>query len=141
MNNFKDDFTEEIYRGMFQKLIVNFHTSNKILEICLFFVENRIRQKPTFENMNLLLYIISKSDNNDDNKKLIIEFIKRNYNIFTTKFNYNISTVISDILTQILLYQVLLRHSPPFHIHGFHISSPWAMTCNNRLKYLLVVLT
>ena len=107
MNNFKDDFTEEIYRGMFQKLIVNFHTSNKILEICLFFVENRIRQKPTFENMNLLLYIISKSDNNDDNKKLIIEFIKRNYNIFTTKFNYNISTVISDILTQILLYQVL----------------------------------
>ena len=57
--------------------------------------------------MNLLLYIISKSDNNDDNKKLIIEFIKRNYNIFTTKFNYNISTVISDILSQILLYQVL----------------------------------
>ena len=55
MNNFKDDFTEEIYRGMFQKLIVTFHTSNKILEICLFYVENRIRQKPTFENMNLLL--------------------------------------------------------------------------------------
>ena len=107
MNNFKDDFTEEIYRGMFQKLIVNFHTSNKILEICLFFVENRIRQKPTFENMNLLLYILSKSDNNDENKKLVIEFIKRNYNIFTTKFNYNISTVISDILSQILLYQVL----------------------------------
>ena len=107
MNNFKDDFTEEIYRGMFQKLIVNFHTSNKILEICLFFVENRIRQKPTFENMNLLLYILSKSDNNNENKKLVIEFIKRNYNIFTTKFNYNISTVISDILSQILLYQVL----------------------------------
>ena len=107
MNNFKDDFTEEIYRGMFQKLIVNFHTSNKILEICLFFVENRIRQKPTLENMNLLLYILSKSDNNDENKKLVIEFIKRNYNIFTTKFNYNISTVISDILSQILLYQVL----------------------------------
>jgi hypothetical protein len=107
MNNFKDDFTEEIYRGMFQKLIVTFHTSNKILEICLFYVENRIRQKPSFENMNLLLYILSKSDNNEDNKKLVIEFIKRNYNIFTTKFNYNISTVISDILTQILLYQVL----------------------------------
>ena len=107
MNNFKDDFTEEIYRGMFQKLIVTFHTSNKILEICLFYTENRIRQKPSFENINLLLYIISKSDNNEDNKKLLIEFIKRNYNIFTTKFNYIISTVISDILTQILLYQVL----------------------------------
>ena len=107
MTNSKDEFTEEIYRGMFQKLIVNFHTSNKILEICLFFVENRIRQKPNFENINLLLYIISKSDNNEDNKKLIIEFINRNYNLFTTKFNYNISTIISDILTQILLYQVL----------------------------------
>ena len=107
MSNFKDEFTEEIYRGMFQKLIVNFHTSNKILEICLFFVENRIRQKPSFDNINLLLYVISKSDNNDDNKKLIIEFIKRNYNLFTTKFNYNISTIISNILTQILLYQVL----------------------------------
>ena len=107
MTNSKDEFTEEIYRGMFQKLIVNFHTSNKILEICLFFVENRIRLKPNFENINLLLYIISKSDNNEDNKKLIIEFINRNYNLFTTKFNYNISTTISDILTQILLYQVL----------------------------------
>ena len=107
MSNFKDEFTEEIYRGMFQKLIITFHTSNKILEICLFFVENRIRQKPTFENINLLLYVISKSDNNEENKKLIIEFIKRNYNLFTTKFNYNISKVISDILTQILLYQVL----------------------------------
>jgi hypothetical protein len=107
MSNFKDEFTEEIYRGMFQKLITTFHTSNKILEICLFFVENRIRQKPTFENISLLLYVISKSDNNEENKKLIIEFIKRNYNLFTTKFNYNISTVISDILTQILLYQVL----------------------------------
>ncbi len=107
MSNFKDDFTEEIYRGMFQKLIITFHTSNKILEICLFFVENRIRQKPSFENLNLLLYVISKSDNNEENKQLIIEFIKRNYNLFTTKFNYSISTVISDILTQILLYQVL----------------------------------
>ena len=107
MSNFKDEFTEEIYRGMFQKLIINFHTSNKILEICLFFVENRIRQKPSFENISLLLYIISKSDNNEENKLLIIEFIKRNYNLFTTQFNYNISTVISDILTQILLYQVL----------------------------------
>ena len=109
MNNFKDDFTEEIYRGMFQKLIVTFHTSNKILEISLFFVENRIRQKPTFENINLLLYIISKSDNNDENKKLIIEFINRNYNLFTTKFNYNISTIIAEIITQILLYQVLIE--------------------------------
>ena len=107
MSNFKDEFTEEIYRGMFQKLIVNFHTSNKILEICLFFVENRIRQKPSFENISLLLYVINKSDNNEENKKLIIEFIKRNYNLFTTTFNYNISTVISDILTEILLYQVL----------------------------------
>ena len=107
MTNFKDDFTEEIYRGMFQKLIVTFHTSNKILEICLFFVENRIRQKPSFENINLLLYILSKSDNNEENKKLVVEFIKRNYNLFTNKFNYNISTIISDILTQILLYQVL----------------------------------
>ena len=107
MTNFKDEFTEEIYRGMFQKLIINFHTSNKILEICLFFVENRIRQRPCFENFNLLLYVISKSDNNEENKQLIIEFIKRNYNLFTTTFNYNISTVISDILTQILLYQVL----------------------------------
>ena len=107
MTNFRDEFTEEIYRGMFQKLIVNFHTSNKILEICLFFVENRIRQRPSYENINLLLYIISKSDNNEENKKLILEFIKRNYNLFTTTFNYNISTVISDILTQILLYQVL----------------------------------
>ena len=107
MTNSKNEFTEEIYRGMFQKLILNFHTSNKILEICLFFVENRIRQKPSCENINLLLYIISKSDNNEDNKKLIIEFIKRNYNLFTTKFNYNISIIISDILTQILLYQVL----------------------------------
>ena len=107
MTNFKDDFTEEIYRGMFQKLIVTFHTSNKILEICLFFVENRIRQKPSFENINLLLYIISKSDNNEDNKKLLIEFIRRNYNLFTTKFSDNISTIISEILTQILLYQVL----------------------------------
>ena len=88
---------------MFQKLIITFHTSNKILEICLFFVENRIRQKPTFENINLLLYVISKSDNNEENKQLIIEFIKRNYNLFTTTFNYNIGTVISDILTQILL--------------------------------------
>ena len=92
---------------MFQKLNVNFHTSNKIFEICLFFVENRIRQKPSFENINLLLYVINKSDNNEENKKLIIEFIKRNYNLFTTTFNYNISTVISDILTEILLYQVL----------------------------------
>ena len=107
MSNFKDDFTEEIYRGMFKKLIVTFHSSNKILEICLFFVENRIIQKPSFENINLLLYIISKSDNNEENKKLIIEFIKRNYNLFTTTFNYNISTVIDNILTQILLYQVL----------------------------------
>ena len=107
MTNSKDEFTEEIYRGMFQKLIITFHTSNKILEICLFFVENRIRQKPNFENINLLLHIISKSDNNEENKKLIIEFIKRNYNLFTTKFNFNISTIISDILTQILLYQVL----------------------------------
>ena len=107
MSNFKDEFTEEIYRGMFQKLIVNFHTSNKILEICLFFVENRIRQRPCLENINLLLYVISKSDNNEENKKLIIEFIQRNYNLFTTTFNYNISTVISEILTQILLYQVL----------------------------------
>ena len=107
MTNSKDEFTEEIYRGMFQKLIVTFHSSNKILEICLFFVENRIRQKPNFENINLLLYIISKSDNSEDNKKLIIEFIKRNYNLFTTKFNFNISTIISNILTQILLYQVL----------------------------------
>ena len=107
MSNFKDEFTEEIYRGMFQKLIVTFHTSNKILEICLFFVENRIRQRPCFENINLLLYIISKSDNNEENKKLIIEFMNRNYNLFTTTFNYSISTVISDILTQILLYQVL----------------------------------
>ena len=107
MTNFKDEFTEEIYRGMFQKLIINFHTSNKILEICLFFVENRIRQRPCFENFNLLLYAISKSDNNEENKKLIIEFINRNYNLFTTTFNYNISTVVSDILTQILLYQVL----------------------------------
>ena len=107
MSNFKDEFTEEIYRGMFQKLIVNFHTSNKILEICLFFVENRIRQRPCFENINLLLYIINKSDNNEENKKLVLEFIKRNYNLFTTTFNYNISTVISHILTQILLYQVL----------------------------------
>ena len=107
MSNFKDDFTEEIYRGMFKKLIVTFHSSNKILEICLFFVENRILQKPSFENINLLLYIISKSDNNEENKKLIIEFIKRNYNLFTTTFNYNISTVIDNILTQILLYQVL----------------------------------
>ena len=107
MTNSKDEFTEEIYRGMFQKLIITFHSSNKILEICLFFVENRIRQKPNFENINLLLYIISKSDNSEDNKKLIIEFIKRNYNLFTTKFNFNISTIISNILTQILLYQVL----------------------------------
>ena len=107
MSNFKDDFTEEIYRGMFKKLIVTFHSSNKILEICLFFVENRIIQRPSFENINLLLYIISKSDNNEENKKLIIEFIKRNYNLFTTTFNYNISTVIDNILTQILLYQVL----------------------------------
>ena len=107
MTNFKDEFTEEIYRGMFQKLIINFHTSNKILEICLFFVENRIRQRPSFENFNLLLYVISKSDNNEENKKLLIEFIKRNYNLFTSTFNYNISTVISNILTQILLYQVL----------------------------------
>ena len=107
MTNSKDEFTEEIYRGMFQKLIITFHSSNKILEICLFFVENRIRQKPNFENINLLLYIISKSDNSEDNKKLIIEFIKRNYNLFTTKFNFNISTLISNILTQILLYQVL----------------------------------
>ena len=66
MNNFKDDFTEEIYRGMFQKLIVNFHTSNKILEICLFFVENRIRQKPTFDDMTLSLYTLRKSDNKDE---------------------------------------------------------------------------
>ena len=107
MTNSKDEFTEEIYRGMFQKLIITFHSSNKILEICLFFVENRIRQKPNFENINLLLYIISKSDNSEDNKKLIIEFIKRNYNLFTTKFNFNICTIISNILTQILLYQVL----------------------------------
>ena len=107
MTNSKDEFTEEIYRGMFLKLIITFHSSNKILEICLFFVENRIRQKPNFENINLLLYIISKSDNSEDNKKLIIEFIKRNYNLFTTKFNFNISTIISNILTQILLYQVL----------------------------------
>lgn len=107
MSNFKDEFTEEIYRGMFQKLIVNFHTSNKILEICLSFVENRIRQRPCIENINLLLYVISKSDNNEENKKLIVEFLQRNYNLFTTKFNYNISTVISEILTQILLYQVL----------------------------------
>ena len=107
MTNSKDEFTEEIYRGMFQKLIITFHSSNKILEICLFFVENRIRQKQNFENINLLLYIISKSDNSEDNKKLIIEFIKRNYNLFTTKFNFNISTIISNILTQILLYQVL----------------------------------
>ena len=107
MTNFKDEFTEEIYRGMFQKLIINFHKSNTILEICLYFVENRIRQRPSLENFNLLLYVVSKSENNEENKKLIIEFIKRNYNLFTTTFNYNISTVISDILTQILLYQVL----------------------------------
>ena len=66
MTNSKDEFTEEIYRGMFQKLIITFHSSNKILEICLFFVENRIRQKPNFENINLLLYIISKSDNSEE---------------------------------------------------------------------------
>jgi hypothetical protein len=107
MSNFKDDFTEEIYRGMFQKLILNFHTSNKILEICLFFVESRIRQKPSFENINLLLYVISKSDNNEENKKLIFEFINRNYSLFTASFNYSINTIISKILTQILLYQVL----------------------------------
>ena len=56
--------------------------------------------------MNLLQYMINKKNNNDDNEKLIIEFIKRNYNIFTIKFNYNISNVIFDILTQILPYQV-----------------------------------
>jgi hypothetical protein len=106
MTSFKDEFTEEIYRGMFQKLIINFHKSNTILEICLYFVENRIRQRPSFENFNLLLYVVSKSENNEENKKLIIEFIKRNYNLFTTSFHYNISTVVSDILTQILLYQV-----------------------------------
>ena len=106
MTSFKDEFTEEIYRGMFQKLIINFHKSNTILEICLYYVENRIRQRPSFENFNLLLYVLSKSENNEENKKLIIEFIKRNYNLFTTSFNFNISTVVSDILTQILLYQI-----------------------------------
>ena len=107
MSNLKDEFTEGVYRDMFQKLILNFPSSNEILEMSLFFVENRIRQKPSFENINLLLYLISKSDNNDENKKLIIEFTKRNHNLFTTKFNYNISTVITQILTEILLYQVL----------------------------------
>ena len=38
MTNSKNEFTEEIYRGMFQKLILNFHTSNKILILIYYYI-------------------------------------------------------------------------------------------------------
>ena len=54
-----------------------------------------------------MLYVIKKSDNNTENKLLKIEFIKRNNYIFTKKFNYNISMILSDIIFQILIYDIL----------------------------------
>ena len=103
----KNEFTENVYIDMYKTLLITFPSSYEITEMSIFFAENSLKSKISSNMLNFLLYVVRCIDCINENKTIILNFIKRNYKMFVTNFSQEYTNILLCILEEIILFDVL----------------------------------
>ena len=104
--NPKDEFTENVYIDMYKTLLLNFPDCKEILEMSLTFAEKILTNKINLNNLNFLLYILRCVNNTENNKKIIKEFINKNFILLFNLNKENLQNVLIYILEEFFLFDV-----------------------------------
>lgn len=105
--NCKDEFTENVYIKMYESLVYAFGSSFEICQMALQYAENLLRKSVNVNTLSYILFVVKRAKETEEIKIKFFNFLKNNFNLFTTTTSQSLLNILIPILGEIVILDVL----------------------------------